>query len=801
MSEAVFPTVVQGHTFTISKRYNLESARILGRGSYGVVTTAVDTKHNFNIAIKRIRPYANDEWDARHTLREVRLLKLLGNHPNIITLYGLSLYEEKTELYMFMELMDCDLHHVIQSKQPLSEMHYKCFARQMCEAIKAMHSIGVFHRDLKPGNILVNKECKLRITDFGLARFMCETTLSGKNPLNPMTEYVVTRWYRCPELLLAPNKPYSEAIDLWSIGCILAELIRRKPLFPGKSHANQVQLIFEVLGFDSVNELGYEISAEAASFLKKRCKFQKQPLESVIQSASPQAIELIKALLSIDPKGRPTAEEALKFKFMLDAETLCDYNVNYLTKPPDDLFDFEKEKYSIEGLKQAIHDEVLDYIKGGRSMSAGSASPMSLTSSAKPTTAEDERSTNSGHKKRPSSGDNSSFASEAEERETAIGSAAKTPNKQNILSSSSSAAMSTDSRMTRSQANGNEIANSASSAVSMARSLTRAASAGSGNDGSEVEAFPSSANANYKETVKAISREIMDEKLAGNGNLSNTNSVSSSGTEEFISAMSNSKLISSSSFDSNEHNIDLVKSTDGSNAMPKKKSNTNSSPRLSSNGILGMTAPSIQQSGAPRKSFIDGILRPHQQIHTVDSTTKVVEGTNLDSARKSSGDSSAMAMVSDGGVSTYSKAYSLDLLRNNRFNSLISSAKSKTAAILANKRPKPGNFSAPLHITQSNFVSRDALESATSNSSDASEDNSEDDSTSLDFVATTPPIGEGSLQLFRSNSASIKRSSAASTQVGVVNQGLAAEMNKIRNVASAPTATRKGNNANNSKNI
>jgi serine/threonine protein kinase len=138
--------VIQGHTFSIDTRYDLSNAKILGRGSFGVVTTALDTVTKQQIAIKRIRPYSNDEWDARHTLREIRLMRLLKEHPNIITLYDLSLYEEKAELYMMMELMDCDLHRIIQSKQTLTDQHFKCFTKQLLEGIKAMHSVGVFRK-------------------------------------------------------------------------------------------------------------------------------------------------------------------------------------------------------------------------------------------------------------------------------------------------------------------------------------------------------------------------------------------------------------------------------------------------------------------------------------------------------------------------------------------------------------------------------------------------------------------------------------------------------------------------------
>ena len=139
-------------------------------------------------------------------------------------MYDLALFEPKAELYMMMEKMDCDLHRVIQSKQPLSERHYKCFMKQLLEGIKAMHSVGCFHRDLKPGNILVSKDCQLRITDVGLARFMDESTRAGENEAGEQTTYVVTRWYRCPELLLAPNLPYTEAVDLWSCGLSLIHI-------------------------------------------------------------------------------------------------------------------------------------------------------------------------------------------------------------------------------------------------------------------------------------------------------------------------------------------------------------------------------------------------------------------------------------------------------------------------------------------------------------------------------------------------------------------------------------------------
>jgi serine/threonine protein kinase len=383
-------TVVNGHTFTIDPRYILKDARILGKGSFGVVTTAFDSVRKMDIAIKRIRPYATDDWDARHTLREIRLLKLLKDHPNIVTLYELSLFLPKTELYMMMELMDCDLHRVIQSKQPLSEKHHKCFVKQILEAVKAMHSVGVFHRDLKPGNILVSKDCQLRITDFGLARYIHDSTRQGLNDMHPMTEYVVTRWYRSPELLLSPNRPYSEAIDLWSVGCILAELLHRKPLFPGKSHANQLQLIFEVMGYNGQgqDELGFAVSDEALAFLDKKCRFRRQPFHRLMPEASSEAIAMLNILLSVDPERRPSAVQALSHDWLRGAETFYDYSKITLNHPPPGFFDFEQQKFSVPVLQSLIHEEVNSNAADGyRRVHSAPSTGGADSASATPTTA------------------------------------------------------------------------------------------------------------------------------------------------------------------------------------------------------------------------------------------------------------------------------------------------------------------------------------------------------------------------------------------------------------------------------
>lgn len=160
-------------------------------------------------------------------------MKLLRyfNHENIISILDIQKprdYESFTEVYLIQELMETDMHRVIRT-QELSDDHCQYFIYQTLRALKAMHSANVLHRDLKPSNLLLNANCDLKVCDFGLARSAASTDDNS----GFMTEYVATRWYRAPEIMLT-FKEYTKAIDVWSVGCILAEMLSSKPLFPGK---------------------------------------------------------------------------------------------------------------------------------------------------------------------------------------------------------------------------------------------------------------------------------------------------------------------------------------------------------------------------------------------------------------------------------------------------------------------------------------------------------------------------------------------------------------------------------------
>ncbi|ERM96499.1 hypothetical protein AMTR_s00001p00260820 [Amborella trichopoda] len=207
--------------------------------------------------------------------------------------------------YIVYELMDTDLHQIIRSKQPLTDDHCKYFLYQLLRGLKYIHSANVLNRDLKPSNLLLNSNCDLKIRDFGLARITSET--------NFMTEYVVTRWYRAPELLLSCLE-YTAAIDVWSVGCTFIEAVIREPLFPGKDYVQQLRLITEFLGTPSDSSLGFLRSDNACRYLHQFPQFPKQEFSQRFPTMSPETVDLVEKMLVFDPSKRITATSLLAFE-------------------------------------------------------------------------------------------------------------------------------------------------------------------------------------------------------------------------------------------------------------------------------------------------------------------------------------------------------------------------------------------------------------------------------------------------------------------------------------------------------
>ena len=241
-------TTLGGSTFTLASKYRPQ--RLVGSGSGGVVVAATCGDTSGEVAIKKIHierdlTIERHALAARRTLREISLISQL-DHENVLGLLDLSCSgggaADFDHLYLVTPLMDADLHRVIRSPQPLTEQHVQFFMWQLLRGLEHLHACAVVHRDLKPANLLVNANCDLKITDFGLARVIGGP--AEEAPRDGLTSYVVTRWYRAPEVLVGAE--YGRAVDVWSAGCILAEMLGRAPLFPGRDALEQLRLILRV---------------------------------------------------------------------------------------------------------------------------------------------------------------------------------------------------------------------------------------------------------------------------------------------------------------------------------------------------------------------------------------------------------------------------------------------------------------------------------------------------------------------------------------------------------------------------
>ncbi|KAG6336041.1 hypothetical protein ID866_3040 [Astraeus odoratus] len=240
-----------GKAFHVEKRWKL--VREMGSGAYGVVVSAADQISGETVAIKLVTRVFEKIQLAKRALREITLLRHFAHHENITGLIDMdAISHDFQEIYIFMEPMEADLHQIIKSGQTLTNEHVQYFLYQVLRGMKYIHSASVIHRDLKPGNLLVNSDCELKICDFGLSRGF--DAVPDEHASGQLTEYVATRWYRAPEIMLSFRR-YTTAIDVWSIGCIFAELLQGKPLFKGKDYVDQLNKILDVLALDLLQKM------------------------------------------------------------------------------------------------------------------------------------------------------------------------------------------------------------------------------------------------------------------------------------------------------------------------------------------------------------------------------------------------------------------------------------------------------------------------------------------------------------------------------------------------------------------
>ncbi|KAJ8753675.1 hypothetical protein K2173_026351 [Erythroxylum novogranatense] len=330
---------------------------VIGKGSYGVVASAIDSHTGEKVAIKKINEVFEHVSDATRILREIKLLRLL-RHPDIVEIKHIMLPPSRREfrdIYVVFELMESDLHQVIKANDDLTAEHYQFFLYQLLRGLKYAHTANVFHRDLKPKNILANADCKLKICDFGLARVSFNDAPSAIF----WTDYVATRWYRAPELCGSFFSKYTPAIDIWSIGCIFAEMLTGKPLFPGKNVVHQLDLMTDLLGTPPPESISRIRNEKARRYLSSMRKKQPVPFSQKFPDADPLALRLLERLIAFDPKDRPTAGEALADSYF---HGLANVDREPSTQPISKLeFEFERRKLTKDDVRELIYREILEY--------------------------------------------------------------------------------------------------------------------------------------------------------------------------------------------------------------------------------------------------------------------------------------------------------------------------------------------------------------------------------------------------------------------------------------------------------
>lgn len=282
-----------------------EKVEKIGEGTYGVVYRARDKVTHETIALKKIRLDAEDEGVPSTAIREIALLKEM-QHANIVRLQDVVHSDKR--LYLVFEYLDLDLKKHLDLSPEIAQDHHivKSYVYQILLGVAYCHSHRVLHRDLKPQNLLIDRRTNsLKLADFGLAR-------AFGIPVRTFTHEVVTLWYRAPEILLGSDH-YSTPVDVWSIGCIFAEMINQRPLFPGDSEIDELFKIFRTLGTPT-EDVWPGVTA-FPDYLPTFPQWPPRDLAAVVPTLDPVGLDLLQGMLRLDPSQRITARGALEHDY------------------------------------------------------------------------------------------------------------------------------------------------------------------------------------------------------------------------------------------------------------------------------------------------------------------------------------------------------------------------------------------------------------------------------------------------------------------------------------------------------
>ncbi|KAG6490956.1 probable serine/threonine-protein kinase At1g09600 [Zingiber officinale] len=330
---------------------SFEKLAKIGQGTYSSVYKARDLETGKIVALKKVRFVNMDPDSVRFMAREIHILRQL-DHPNVIKLEGIITSQMSQSLYLVFEYMEHDLAGILARRGPkLTEPQVKCYMQQLLQGLAHCHSRGILHRDIKGSNLLVSDNGILKIADFGLST----PFIPGQK--QPLTSRVVTLWYRPPELLLGATK-YGVSVDLWSAGCILAELFVGKPIMPGRTEVEQLHKIFKLCGSPS-EEYWKKSKLPHATVFKPQYQY-KRCIAETFRDFPSSAITLLESLLALEPKSRGTTASALGSEFFKSKPLACD--ASSLPKyPPSKEYDV---KLQDERLRKQKED-----VKKGRSES------------------------------------------------------------------------------------------------------------------------------------------------------------------------------------------------------------------------------------------------------------------------------------------------------------------------------------------------------------------------------------------------------------------------------------------------